>query len=348
MKLGDIAKALGGRLVGDSEVELLRVSSLESAAAGSLAFLANPRYKAKALSTSASAVVCSQSFAGDFAHEMPCPVVAVENPLLSMVQAIDLLWQPLQRESGQHELAYVHPQADLAEDVSVMPFAYVGRARIGARTRVFPHAFVDDEVEIGADCQIRPGCVLLNGTVLGDRVLLHPGVALGGDGFGFAGDGPRHVKVPQIGGVELGDDVEVGSLCAIDRGSFDPTRVGTGAKIDNLVQVGHNVQVGENAILVAQVGIAGSTTIGDSAVLAGKVGVNDHVTVGNGARVGAYSAIAHNIPENGAYSGIPAMPHGAWLRMVTHSKNLEKTVRRLRKVERRLEQLEAQGGAKDE
>ncbi len=342
MKLAAIAEALGGRLIGDPEVEVSRPASLQSADGTSLAFLTNPRYRSLAEQTEAAALVAAESVAADHADEFPCPVIAVENPLLAMVQGIELLWQGPQREPGQSELAWVHAEARVDESAAIMPFAYVGRAQVGARSRIYPHAFVDDDVAIGCDCEIRPGCVLLQGTRLGDRVILQPNVVLGADGFGFASDGDQHAKIPQIGHVEIGDDVEIGALCAVDRGSFDATRVGRGSKFDNPVQIGHNVQIGEDVILVSQVGIAGSSTVKDRAVIAGKVGIKDHVTIGEDARIGAYSAIHSDIPDQGAYSGIPAQPHGAWLRNVLHVKNLERTVRRLRDVERRLARLEAQ------
>ncbi|MFH1809267.1 MAG: UDP-3-O-(3-hydroxymyristoyl)glucosamine N-acyltransferase [Pseudomonadota bacterium] len=344
MRLGDIASALGGRLLGDAEVDIERAASLESADAHCLAILANPRYRARAMQTRAAALVMSESMAADHAHEFPCPVIAVTNPLLAMAEAVRLLWSPPQREIGISELAYVHPEAELGDNVAIMPFAHVGRARIGAGSRIFPYAFVDDEVVLGSGCEIRPGCVLMYGTRLGDRVILQPGAVLGADGFGYASDGVHHAKIPQIGHVEIGDDVEIGALTAIDRGSMDPTRVGRGSKFDNLVQIGHNVQIGQDVILVSQVGIAGSTTVKDRAVIAGKVGIKDHVTIGEDARIGAFSAVGTDIPDQGAYSGIPAMPHGAWLRIALHLKNLEKTVRRLREVERRLDRMEAQGG----
>ena len=340
MKLGEIAASLGGRLIGDPEIAIERVASLEGADTGCLAFLSNPRYGAQAKLTRAAAIVAAEGYAAEHAHELPCPVIAVDNPLLCIAQIVQLLWQPPQREPGVSADAWVHPDATLADDVAVMPLAYVGRARIGRGSRIFPPVFVDDDVEIGAGCEVRPGCVLMHGVRLGDRVLLQPNTVLGGDGFGFASDGDQHAKIPQIGGIEVHDDVEIGSLCAIDRGSFDPTRVGRGSKLDNLVQVGHNVQIGQDVILVSQVGIAGSTTIKDQAVLAGKVGVKDHVTIGRRARIGAYSAISGDVPDEAAYSGIPAMPHGPWLRIITRMKQLDKTARRLRALEQRLEQLE--------
>ncbi|MBN2358964.1 MAG: UDP-3-O-(3-hydroxymyristoyl)glucosamine N-acyltransferase, partial [Deltaproteobacteria bacterium] len=221
---------------------------------------------------------------------------------------------------------------------------YVGRACIGARCRIFPFVYVDDDVLVGDDCEIRPGCTLMNGTRLGDRVLLQPGVQLGGDGFGFASDGARHVKIPQIGGVEIGSDVELGALAAVDRAAFDATRIGRGTKIDNQVQIGHNVQVGEDVILCGQVGIAGSTAIGDRAVIAGKVGIADHIRIGSECRVGAGSGVIYEVPDRAAYSGYPAIPHGLWLRTQVEVKRLDHHSRRMRALERRLRELEVRCG----
>lgn len=340
MKLLDIAQALDGRIIGDPETELNQASSLDQAHPKSIAFLTNPRYRAQAIASKAGALVVSESMAADHGDEMPCPLIAVTNPSLAMITVINLLWKPMVRDNGISEKAWVHPEAELGEGVTIMPFAYVGKAKVGARCRIFPNAFVDDDVVIGEDCELRPGCTVMNGSRMGDRVILQPGAVLGADGFGYAPDGKRNQKIPQIGHVEIADDVELGAHTSIDRGSFDATRVGDGSKFDNMVQIGHNVQVGKNVILVSQVGIAGSSTIKDGAVIAGKVGIRDHVTIGEDARIGAFSAVGGDIPDKGAYSGIPAMPHGAWLRIALHIKNLEKTVRRLREVERRLDHIE--------
>lgn len=341
MKLADIAKSLSGRLIGDPNIELSQASSLEHATPQSIAFLTNPRYRQKAIAAQAGALVVSESMAADHGDEFPCSVIAVENPSLAMIDAINLFWQAPKRSTGISERAFVDEDAALGVNVSIMPLAHVGKATIGAGSRIFPQAFIDDDVVIGENCEIRPGCVLMNGTRLGDRVILQPGAVLGADGFGYAPDGAGNRKIPQIGSVKIDDDVELGANTSIDRGSFDATHVGQGSKIDNLVQLGHNVQIGKNVILVSQVGIAGSSTVKDGAIVAGKVGIRDHVSIGQNARIGAFSAVASDVPDQGAYSGIPAMPHGAWLRIALHIKNIEKTVRRLRDVEKRLDAQDA-------
>lgn len=344
MRIGDICSALGGRLLGDPGVEVDRIASLEGADSRALAVLSNPRFHAQALRSKAGVVVVSESFAADRAHEMPCPLIAVPNPLLAVVHVIELLWQPPQRPAGLSDLAFVHPEAQLGAGVSVMPFAYVGKARIGARSRIFPFTYIDDDVAIGEECEIRPSCTLMNGTRLGDRVLLQPGAQLGADGFGYATDGARHRKIPQIGGVEIGSDVEIGALSAVDRAALDVTRIGRGTKIDNQVQIGHNVQVGEDVILCGQVGIAGSTTVGDRSVVAGKVGIADHIHVGHDTRIGAASGVIFEVPNCKAYSGYPAIPHDLWLRTTAEIKRLDHNSRRLRALERRLREVEARCG----
>jgi len=344
VKIGDIASALGGRLLGDAAVEVDRIASLEAADGRALAVLSNPRFHAQAVRSRAGAVVVSEGFAADRAHEMPCPLIAVNNPLLAMVRVLELLWHPLQRPTGLSDLAFVHPEAQLGAGVSVMPFAYVGKARVGARSRIFPFVYIDDDVVVGEDCEIRPSCTLMNGTRLGDRVLLQPGAQLGGDGFGYASDGARHRKVPQIGGVEIGADVEIGALSAVDRAALDVTRVGRGTKIDNQVQIGHNVQVGEDVILCGQVGIAGSSSVGDRSVLAGKVGIADHIRVGSDTRIGGGSGVIYEVPDRTAYSGYPAMPHDLWLRTSVEVKRLDRHSRRMRALEQRLRELEVRCG----
>ena len=221
-----------------------------------------------------------------------------------------------------------------------MPFAFVGRAQIGPAARIMPFAFVDDNVRVGEGSVVGPGCVLMVGTTLGARVVLNPGVILGGDGFGFAPHGVANVKVPQIGGVCVGDDVEMGANTCVDRGAVSDTRIGNGTKIDNLVQLGHGVRVGEHAVIVAQVGVAGSTQIGDRAVLAGQVGIVGHVRIGDDVRIGAKSGVHRSIPDQAAYSGTPAIPHADFLKRNAHFNRLGRYVDRLKAQEAKSELLQ--------
>jgi UDP-3-O-[3-hydroxymyristoyl] glucosamine N-acyltransferase len=229
----------------------------------------------------------------------------------------------------------VEDDVELGAEVSVGPFAVIeAGAVLGDRVRIGPHSVVGAGSKLGVDTLLHPHVTLYPGTVLGERCIVHSGARLGSDGFGYAWTGTEHRKVPQVGGCRLGDDVEIGANTTIDRGSIGDTRVGQGTKIDNLVQLGHNVRVGERAILISQVGIAGSTTVGDGAVLGGQVGVGGHLEIGAGARVGAQAGVTGDVPAGETVSGYPARPHRLALRAQAVTLRLPEILRRLRRLER--------------
>jgi UDP-3-O-[3-hydroxymyristoyl] glucosamine N-acyltransferase len=234
----------------------------------------------------------------------------------------------------------------LAADVQVDPTASIGAhtvieagARIGARVRVNPLVYIGPGVEIGEDSSVGAHVALLGGVRLGRRVLVHPGVVLGADGFGFAFDGSQHRKIPQTGGVVIEDDVEIGANTTIDRATFGDTIVRRGTKIDNLVQIGHNVDVGEHSILVSQVGVSGSSRLGRGVVLAGQVGVADHVTIGDGTLVGAQAGVPSDLEAGGKFLGTPARPMLEAKRIMAAESRLPELLRRVRALERALEKL---------
>jgi UDP-3-O-[3-hydroxymyristoyl] glucosamine N-acyltransferase len=341
MRLSALAENLGGRLLGDGDIEVFAVKTLEEAGERDLSFLTNHKYAEKAMKTGAACILTDEKFAAHNAHELPCACIALENPYLAFAQSLLLLHPPKSYPSGVSEHAVVHPEAEVGEGVSVLPGAVVGRARLGRETRIMPQAYIDDDVQIGAECIIGPGCVLMAGTRLGDRVILNPGVILGGDGFGFAPVGQQNVKVPQVGGIQVGDDVEMGANTCVDRGAVSDTRVGRGTKIDNLVQLAHGVQVGEDAVIIAQVGVAGSTKVGNRAVLAGQVGVVGHIEIGDDARVAAQAGVHRSVPEKAAMSGSPAIPHKLYLRGASHYRRFDEYVKRIKEAEKKIASLEA-------
>lgn len=341
MLLRDLCEQLGGRLIGDGDIEVHRVRTLSDAAEGDLGFLTNAKYQAQAYATHASCILVDEGFAAEHAHELPCAVIALENPYLALAQALGLLHPRPDYGDGVSPDAWVSDDAILGDGVRVMPMAYVGRASLGDGCLVMPGAFIDDDVRLGANVRVGPGCVLMHGTVLGDNVFLNPGVVLGGDGFGFAPDGAQNIKVPQVGGVRVAADVELGANTCVDRGAVSDTEVGAGTKVDNLVQIAHGAKVGENVVLVAQVGIAGSTEIGDGAVLAGQVGVVGHIKVGKNARIGAKSGVTRSIPDQAAVSGYPALPHATFLKSSAHIRRLDGYVRRIKQAENTISELTA-------
>lgn len=336
MKLADLATAIGARLLGDGALEVVRVRAAEEAGDGELGFAAAPRERKAAFTTRASAILVDEDFAADHAHELPCAVLAADPASRALVKAVELLHPAAAHRPGVDERAVVDPRARLGDACSIAPLAVVGNARLGARVRVGALAYLADGVVLGDDCVIGPGVVLLEGVVLGARVLVGPGTVIGDEGFVFAPDAVHNVRMRHVASVVIGDDVDIGANACIDRGALRDTRVGRGSKIDNLAQVAHDVVIGEDAVIVAQVGIAGNARIGDAAVLAGQSGVNPHVVIGARARLGGQAGATHDIGAGAAVSGTPAFPHLQWLKATARFKNLDELEQRVRALEARL------------
>ncbi|MHB8766240.1 MAG: UDP-3-O-(3-hydroxymyristoyl)glucosamine N-acyltransferase, partial [Deferrisomatales bacterium] len=292
MRLAELAERLGAELRGDPEVEVSSVATLAEAGPEQVSFLANAKYRPQLRTSRAGAVIVGPA---DADPGRACLVST--NPYLAFARAVTLLHPEAHPRRGVAPGAHVHPGAQLGEGVSALAGSAVDEgAEVGANTVLYPGVYVGCGARIGRDCVLHANAVVREGCVLGDRVILQPGAVVGSDGFGYARDGARQVKIPQVGIVVLEDDVEVGAGSTIDRAALGETRIGRGTKIDNLVQVGHNVRVGEDCLLVAQVGVSGSTRIGDRVVLAGQVGVVGHITVGDGSVVGAQSGVGSDLP----------------------------------------------------
>lgn len=333
--LSELARRFSLELVGDDR-EVSGVNTLEAAGPGELSFLANPKYADRLATTKAEAVIVSKRHAGD----VPRALVS-DNPYLSLARVASL-FAPEQGfiPPGIHPLAFVHDDATVADDASIHPFAVVGpRSVIGAKARLFPHVYVGEDCVVGEGCTLFPGVTLMSGVRLGKGVTCHPGAVLGSDGFGFAQGPEGLVKVPQIGPVVIGDGVEIGANTAIDRGSLGTTEIRAGAKVDNLCQVAHNVRVGEHSILVAQVGVSGSTTIGRGVILAGQAGVVGHLKIGDGAMVGAQAGVGQDLPPGARVSGSPAYDHGVFLRNAALLPKLPEMAKRLKALEKEISAL---------
>ena len=341
MNLGKLAEALGCEVRGDAAVEVTRVRGLAEAGAGDLTFLANPKYLPLLEKTQASAVIVSASVA------TPLPALLSENPYLTFAKAVDLLHARPRPAAGVHPSAQVDPTATLAAGVHVGPLCVVGAgASVGERTELRAQVFVGDGATIGADCLLHSGVHLRDGCRLGDRVVVQDGAVIGSDGFGFAKDKEgRYNKIPQVGIVVVEDDVEIGALTAIDRAALGETRIGRGVKIDNLVQVGHSVTIGENTVLAGQVGIAGSTRIGRNVVLAGQVGIAGHLTVGDGVIATAQTGIPSSVDPGTVVSGTPAIDNRAWLKSSAVFARLPDLQKRLRAVERKVPASDEEPGS---
>jgi UDP-3-O-[3-hydroxymyristoyl] glucosamine N-acyltransferase len=337
VKLREIAARLDCRLEGDGEIEIQRVAGIEQAQAGDLTFFANPKYGAHLRGTRASAVIL-----GDRAEGAPCAMLRAANPYLAFARAVELLVPRPSAVPGINPLAHVAPTATIAPDASIGPFVAVGAAaRIGARTVVFPHVTIGDGAVIGEDCVIHARVSLRERVTVGNRVVIQDGAVIGSDGFGFAhqADG-THYKIPQVGGVTIDDDVEIGANTTIDRPAVGETRIGAGSKIDNLVQIAHGVTVGRDVLLAAQVGIAGSSTIEDRVTLAGQVGVAGHLTLGKGVVATAQTGIPNSVDAGSFVSGYPAIDNRDWLKSSAVFRRLPELKKALTALQRRLDELE--------
>lgn len=332
MLLSEIAALLNLPLHGQ-DLEILGVNTLADAQNTDLSFLANPKYVPLLASTKAAAIIVSEALT-----DRSCLVSA--NPYLDFVRCVELFATQQGCMANISELAYIHPEARVAPDAIIYPFVFVGKNTcIGKGARIFSGSYIGEDCLIGDNVTIYPNCSLMAGTVVGKNVILHPGVVLGSDGFGFAQDLAGLTKFPQIGRTVIEDNVEIGANTTIDRASLGETHIGPGTKIDNLVQLGHNVRVGRNCILVSQVGIAGSTTLGNEVVLAGQVGLAGHLHIGDKSRIGAKSGVGQDVPAGKDFSGIPAMPHGSFLRVMAVMPKLPKMHNRITKLEKELAAL---------
>jgi len=343
LSLGQLAERLGAELHGDPEVMVHAVATLDRAGPGEVSFLSNPKYRGLLEATRASAVIVAPS---DRLESLNCLVTA--NPYLAFARAVTVLHPEDRPQPGVEPGAFVHAGARLAETVTAMAGSYVGDgAEVGDGTVLYPGAFVGARARVGNECLLHANTVVREGCVLGDRVILQPGAIVGSDGYGYARDGARQVKIPQVGIVVLEDDVEVGAGSTIDRAALGETRIGRGTKIDNLVQIGHNVTVGEDCLLVAQVGVSGSTRVGNRVVLAGQVGIVGHVTIGDGAIVGAQSGVPADLPAGAIVSGSPAFPHQDWLKAQAVLRRLPKLRQQIQQLEQRVRELEASCASED-
>jgi UDP-3-O-[3-hydroxymyristoyl] glucosamine N-acyltransferase len=338
MRLSELAERLGCRLDGDGGLEIHRVAGLEQAGEGDLTFFANRKYAAALRRTRASAVII-----GEDAPPAPCAMLRARHPYLVFANALSVFAEPVHPAAGVDELSSVAPDASIGRDVSIGPFSSVGRgARIGDRTVIYPNVCIGDGAVVGQDCVIHSHVAVRERVLIGNRVILQNGAVIGSDGYGFVKrpDG-THQKIPQGAGVVIEDDVEIGANAAIDRPAVGETRIHAGAKIDNLVQIGHGVQVGRNTLLAAQVGIAGSTSIGDNVTLAGQVGVAGHVTIGNGVSAVGQTGITNSVPDGTFVSGYPAIDNKEWLKSSVIFKKLPELRKKIADMEQRILELEA-------
>ncbi len=350
VRASQLAGACGGTLSGP-DVELSGLNGLKEAGPGDLSFLANPKYAEFLKTTKASCVIVPNDTAPRAEPKGAEPSYIIsDNPYLAWAKVITFYARAISEkpEPGVHPSAAVAPGAKVDPSASVGALAVVeAGAEVGPGTVLMPLAYVGRKARIGRDCLIYPQVAVREECVLGDRVILHSGVVVGSDGFGYAKDGARQFKIPQLGNVIVGDDVEMGANVTVDRGAFGPTRIGRGTKIDNLVQIAHNVQLGEDCVVVAQSGVAGSTRLGDRVVLAAQAGVVGHIEIGDDSIIAAQSGVPKGLPPKSIVFGTPARHHMKAKRIEAVVDRLPEYARRVQELERKVAELEGRlGGTK--
>jgi UDP-3-O-[3-hydroxymyristoyl] glucosamine N-acyltransferase len=346
LTLGEIATMLNCPPPAGADRPITGVAMLAEAGPGEISFLGSDAYLKQFQATQAAAVLVSRKV--HVPPESGKTVLTVDNADLAVAQILARYAPPVARPGkGVDSSAKVDASAKLAAGVAIGPLTFIGaRATIGRNTVIHPGVVISDDVTIGDDCEIFPNVTIRERITLGNRVIINAGTVIGTDGFGYRWDGTKHAKIPQIGTVIIEDDVEIGSGVCIDRAKFSATRIGMGTKIDNLVQIAHNVVIGPHCIIVGQVGLAGSSRLGAGVVLGGQVAVRDHVTLGDGVTAGACSAIADDVKPRQMVSGVPAVPHRQNLRQMSAMKHLPTLLEQVRTLQSEIESLKKQMAAK--
>lgn len=337
IRVSALAKKLGCPYEGKGTTIISGVASLEEAQTGDLVFLAQRKFREKLEKTKASAAIISEDEPFD-----RLPVIRSSNPQLSFIEAVSFFFQPLKPPPGIHSLAYVSSTARVGKDVSIGAFAYIGdEAEIGNHTVVFPSAAIYPRTKVGHKCIIHSQVSIREDCTIGNRVILHNGVVIGSDGFGYIQDNKKtHIKIPQKGTVIIEDDVEIGANTTIDRASLGKTIIRRGTKIDNLVQIAHNVEIGPDTILIAQTGIAGSSKIGKEVIAGGQVGIADHVAIGDNVVIAAKSGVTKNVPPGSMIAGIPHLDILDWRKAWVAIPQLYDLLKEFKKLKKKIEKLE--------
>jgi UDP-3-O-[3-hydroxymyristoyl] glucosamine N-acyltransferase len=345
MKLGELAAELGAELRGNAELEITGVRGIEEAGPGEVTFVANPRYAGLARTTRAAAILVEPGF-----QDLNTPTLRIKNPYLAFSRALALFYQPVIYAPGIHPSAVVDPTAVIGDGAHIGAYVVVGaNVRLGPHATLLPHVVIYPGVQVGSHLFAHAHAVIRENCILGDHVTLENGAIVGSDGFGFAkNESGQWEKIPQSGPVKLGDRVDVQANACIDRATVGSTVIGSGSKIDNLVQVGHGSKVGENTLICAQTGLAGSSVVGNNVILAGQTGIAGHCTVGDGVILTAQSAVSHDIPPGKMISGSPGFDNRVWLRAVSIFQRLPELLKRLDRLEKRVESQAADEGVPDQ
>ncbi|WP_298653908.1 UDP-3-O-(3-hydroxymyristoyl)glucosamine N-acyltransferase [uncultured Proteiniphilum sp.] len=341
-----IAAFLKGEIVGNPEVEVSNFSKIEEGKAGTITFLANPKYTPYIYKTEADIVLVNN----DFEPEKPirATLIKVPNAYAALASLMEMVNKSIPRKSGIDTMSFVAPTAKIGEQVYVGTFAYIGDyVEIGDDSKIYPQSYIGENVKIGKNTIIYPGVKIYHGCAIGDNCIIHSGAVIGADGFGFSKEEEVYHKIPQLGNVLIEDDVEIGANTAIDRAVMGSTVIRRGVKLDNLIQIAHNCEIGEHTAMAAQVGIAGSTKIGENCVFGGQVGIGGHITIGKNSRIGAQSGIISNTEEGSEVIGSPAMPVKSFFRSSILLPKLPDMYRQLNALEKELLELKKKLAAGD-
>ena len=335
-----IASLAGGAVEGDGNAVVDSFAKIEEGHPGAISFLANPKYTQYIYTTGSSVVLV----ASDFIPEKPlkCTLIKVQDPYATVAHLLELASKMMEPElKGIESPSFIAEGVEIPEDAYVGAFAYIGKgARIGKGAKIYPQSYIGHNVEVGDNSVIYPNASVYHNCKIGQRCVIHSGAVIGADGFGFAPVGGHYDKIPQIGIVELEDDVEIGANTTVDRATMGRTLIQKGTKLDNLIQVAHNCVVGHDTVMAAQVGIAGSTKIGSNCMIGGQVGFKGHISVGDNVQIGAQSGIAGNLREGSRVMGTPAVDMGKYMRQAALTKNLPWMFDRLKELEKRVAELE--------
>lgn len=333
-----ISEFLNGELIGNPDVSVSNFSKIEEGQPGTITFLGNPKYTAHIYETTADIVIVND----DFEPEKPisATLIKVPNAYSALASLMELAGSHQAVKIGVEEMSFIAPNAKVGENVYVGAFAYISAgASVGNDSKIYPHVYVGDNVQIGKNCIIYSGVKIYADCVIGDNCILHSGAVIGADGFGFSKKEERYHKIPQMGNVILEDDVEIGANTTVDRAVMGSTIIRKGVKLDNLIQIAHNCEVGENTVMAAQVGVAGSTKIGESCVLGGQVGIAGHITIGNRTQIGAQSGILSSTKEGSEIIGTPAFPVKNYFRSSIIVPKLPDMYRQLNALEKEIAEL---------
>jgi UDP-3-O-[3-hydroxymyristoyl] glucosamine N-acyltransferase len=335
--LKEIAEFVKGELIGDPNITITGISGIKEAKEGDITFLANPKYATLLNTTKASAIITSKDISNSSK-----PLIRTDNPSLAFAKVVNLVVPMETRHpKGIHPTAIISSKAKLRKNVSVGAYTIIEEGvEIGEDTIIYGGCYIGYHTKVGKKCLIYPHVAIRERIEIGNRVIIHSGAVIGSDGFGFATVKGVQEKIPQIGTVVIEDDVEIGANVTIDRARFDKTVIGKGTKIDNLVQIAHNVIIGENCIIVAQAGISGSTTLGKGVILAGQAGLVGHIHIGDGAIVAAQAGVTKSIPPNTKVSGYPAKPHSEAKRVNACIQRLPQLYKRIKYLEEKIKRLE--------